>query len=265
MLFFVLDARIKNSLDNYDIFSVIIAALGHDVGHLGLTNRYLVQTGHALALEYNDISVLENMHCSLIFKIMNIPECGVFQSFPQVQWIKSRKLIIDMVLSTDMAKHFEILGKFRTRALHLADIDLTKDDDKILVLSIMLKAGDVGYCGKIPSLHRKWSELVFEESFRQGDLEREQGLPVSMYCDRSSTNIHKSNLGFISNIALPIFEVCVQWVENKSAKEIVIIQTKKNLENWQSGNKERRATAIYVKSSTNNVDIESLMRRQSVK
>jgi len=31
---------------------------------------------------------------------------------------------------------------------------------------------------------KKWTYLLFEEFFDQGDLEKERGLPVSFLCDR---------------------------------------------------------------------------------
>ena len=50
-------------------FSLLIAALAHDVAHPGVNNPFLVDTGHELALRYNDKSPLENMHCSRLFSI----------------------------------------------------------------------------------------------------------------------------------------------------------------------------------------------------
>ena len=92
-----------------------------------------------------------------------------------------------MVLATDMSKHFEILGKFRTRAITLSDINLEKLEDKILVFSAGLKCADIGHSAKYSDLHQKWTKLVTEEFFKQGDLEKMKKLPVSMYCDRVNT------------------------------------------------------------------------------
>lgn len=47
---------------------------------------------------------------------------------------------------------------------------------------------------------------VMEEFFRQGDKEKELGLPVGGLHDRDTTNIPKSQMGFIDFIVLPLWE-----------------------------------------------------------
>lgn len=49
---------------------ICIAALGHDVGHPGLNNAFLVSTNQSLALVYNDNAVLENFHAYKTFKTL---------------------------------------------------------------------------------------------------------------------------------------------------------------------------------------------------
>ena len=44
------------------------------------------------------------------------------------------------------------------------------------------------------------------EFWMQGDREKELGLPVTMLCDRRTTNVAKSQIGFID------FMVCVSFI-----------------------------------------------------
>ena len=64
-------------MSEMDIFSVIIAALGHDIAHPAFTNRFLVNTHDMIAIRYNDQSPLENMHSSKIFEILSNKDCNI--------------------------------------------------------------------------------------------------------------------------------------------------------------------------------------------
>lgn len=52
---------------------------------------------------------------------------------------------------------------------------------------------------------KKWTYLLFDEFFDQGDLEKEKGLPISMLCDRDNTNVAQSQPGFIGFVVMPLF------------------------------------------------------------
>jgi hypothetical protein len=57
-------------MDDIDILSYIVAAACHDIGHPGMGNIFLIETKDAIALRYNDISVLENFHIASTFEIL---------------------------------------------------------------------------------------------------------------------------------------------------------------------------------------------------
>ena len=72
-----------------------------------------------MAIIYNDISVLENMHASITFSSMKQvnKKSDVLKTVSKENWVMMRKIIIEMILDTDMAKHFDSLGKFRAKCL----------------------------------------------------------------------------------------------------------------------------------------------------
>jgi hypothetical protein len=47
---------------------------------------------------------------------------------------------------------------------------------------------------------------LFDEFFMQGDLEKQENLPISFLCDRKTTNVAESQPGFLSYIVLPLFK-----------------------------------------------------------
>uniref|UniRef100_A0A4W5PPH5 PDEase domain-containing protein n=1 Tax=Hucho hucho TaxID=62062 RepID=A0A4W5PPH5_9TELE len=63
---------------------------------------------------YNDESVLENHHLAVGFKLLHLENCDIFQNLTKRQRQSLRKLVIDMVLATDMSKHMTLLADLKT-------------------------------------------------------------------------------------------------------------------------------------------------------
>lgn len=221
------------SLNPLDLLGSIVAGLGHDASHPSLTNKFLVVNRDDIAITYNDRSVLENMHASKCFEIMEKTGCNLLESLITDDWISIRKIIISMIMDTDMARHFELLGKFRSRTSTLGDINLEKSEDREVVMCMAIKCADLGHSAKIIELHEKWTALICEEFFHQGDLEKEREQPVSMYCDRENTDIPKSQVGFIKNICLPLYETWTNYLRSDTIYKNCIDQLRINMRNWE--------------------------------
>jgi hypothetical protein len=86
----------------------------HDYDHGGLTNDYLIASGHDLALLYNDRAPLESHHAAAAFRLLRRPEYNFLAALSAAEQARFRKLVIDMVLATDMKQHFAILSQFAT-------------------------------------------------------------------------------------------------------------------------------------------------------
>ena len=96
--------------------------------------------GSDLALIYNDESVLENHHLAVSFKLLQIPECDILKSLPQKQRTSLRKMVIDMVLATNMSKHMNLLADLKTmvetkKVAESGILLLDNYDDRIKVLA----------------------------------------------------------------------------------------------------------------------------------
>ena len=115
-----------------------------------------------------------------------------------------RQVIIQTVLTTDMSKHFVELGSVSSR-ISDEDFNPAEAKDKELFIKFMFHLADISNPTKRWSLCRVWCDLLFVEFFAQGDLEKVHGLPVSQFFDRQTTNIAKSQIGFIDFIIKPAF------------------------------------------------------------
>jgi hypothetical protein len=81
------------------------------------------------------------------------------------EWMLLRRLVVELILATDMSRHFEMIGTFKSRYLSTHTKDLSCFDEKLSVLKIAIKCADIGHAAKSTELHERWSILVCEEFF----------------------------------------------------------------------------------------------------
>ncbi|XP_014476914.1 PREDICTED: calcium/calmodulin-dependent 3',5'-cyclic nucleotide phosphodiesterase 1A-like isoform X2 [Dinoponera quadriceps] len=195
-------------LTDLEIFATLVAAIIHDYEHTGTTNNFHVMSGSETALLYNDRAVLENHHISASFRILREDDSNILQNLSREEFREFRSLVIDMVLATDMSFHFQQLKNMKN-LLSLAEPSV----DKSKAVSLVLHCCDISHPAKRWDLHHRWTMQLLEEFFRQGDKERELGLPFSPLCDRNNTLVAESQIGFIEFIVEPSMQVCSDMLE----------------------------------------------------
>ncbi|KAM3593745.1 uncharacterized protein V6R79_020690 [Siganus canaliculatus] len=195
-------------LTELEIFAIIFAAAIHDYEHTGTTNNFHIQTRSSTALLYNDRSVLENHHVSAAYRLLQDDnEMNIFSNLSKDDWRELRTLVVEMVLATDMSCHFQQIKAMKSFLQQPDTIDKPK------ALSLMLHTADISHPAKRWALHHRWTTSLLEEFFRQGDKEAELGLPFSPLCDRKSTMVAQSQIGFIDFIVEPTFTVLTEMTE----------------------------------------------------
>ncbi|GLI61128.1 hypothetical protein VaNZ11_003403 [Volvox africanus] len=78
------------------------------------------------------------------------------------------------------------------------------ETERVLSLQMVIKAADLGHLGEGLDVHKRWLSSLEEEFFRQGDRERQLGIPISPLFDRSKQGVSKSQVGFYEFVALPM-------------------------------------------------------------
>ncbi|CAN9510586.1 unnamed protein product [Ophioblennius macclurei] len=208
-----------------EILAALFAAAIHDVDHPGVSNQFLINTNSELALMYNDESVLENHHLAVGFKLLHQENCDIFQNLTKRQRQSLRKLVIDMVLATDMSKHMTLLADLKTmvetkKVTSSGVLLLDHYTERIQVLRNMVHCADLSNPTKTLPLYRQWTERIMEEFFRQGDKERERGMEISAMCDKHTASVEKSQVGFIDYIVHPLWETWADLV-HPDAQELL--------------------------------------------
>ena len=220
----------KADLSDLELFWLILGGAIHDFEHLGWNNAYLIETQHEWAITYNDISVCENHHVAAAFEVMkNRQGCNIFEHTSHEEFKKLRKKITKMVIATDMALHFEYLEKFKT-FLTQKEINYN-EDNKTFLMWMTLHISDLTNPAKQWYESYKWSWLVYEEFFVQGDKEKELFLPIGPLNNRDTINMADSQVGFISFIIQPTFEAFVEFLPKVRRN---VDQLLNNKEKWRS-------------------------------
>lgn len=160
-----------------DMLALFIAQLSHDVAHPGVNNNFLVLKGDDLALTYNDLSPLENMHAHVCFQTMRRPGHNVMETLTSDVFTHVRSRIIDAILATDMKEHYQLVEKLQDAT---AREDTTHDEkeDRRLLVKAFTHMADLGHNARPWRYHKLITIGLEEEQFMQGDQERAMGWPT---------------------------------------------------------------------------------------
>uniref|UniRef100_A0A3B4A286 Phosphodiesterase n=1 Tax=Periophthalmus magnuspinnatus TaxID=409849 RepID=A0A3B4A286_9GOBI len=217
-----------------EILAAIFAAAIHDVDHPGVSNQFLINTNSELALMYNDESVLENHHLAVGFKLLQEDNCDIFQNLTKKQRQTLRRMVIDMVLATDMSKHMSLLADLKTmvetkKVTSSGVLMLDNYTDRMQVLRNMVHCADLSNPTKPLDLYRQWTDRIMDEFFHQGDRERERGMEISPMCDKHTASVERTQVGFIDYIVHPLWET---WADLVHPDAQDILDTLEDNRNW---------------------------------
>ncbi|XP_056884698.1 high affinity cGMP-specific 3',5'-cyclic phosphodiesterase 9A-like [Takifugu flavidus] len=193
---------LRSKLSKLDLLTMLASALCHDLDHPGYNNIYQINAKTDLALRYNDISPLENHHCAVAFGILSKPECNILKNLTREQYKQIRGAMIKCILATDMARHNEILNKFKTIQ---PVFKFTNKDHKEVLMKIMVKVSDISNEVRPMAVAEPWLDCLLQEFFNQSDTEKLKGLPVTPFMDRDKVSKPSCQTSFIRFVLLPLF------------------------------------------------------------
>ena len=207
--------------------ALFLSCMCHDYKHPGVNNNYLKETKNKIAIKYNDISILENMHIAQAFKLINYSnnEYNIFENLDNNIYKQIRKEMISCVLSTDMTFHKDYLN-FLKKCIERNknqnsnsesnntenNNNKTSDEDYQQYMNVLIHSSDISNPTKPFDIYFKWADLVVKEFYEQGDKEKKLNMPCS--CDRNKVTIFQSQLGFINYIEIPYFSLFVEVFVN---------------------------------------------------
>ncbi|PFH59628.1 hypothetical protein XA68_12090 [Ophiocordyceps unilateralis] len=204
------ESPIGNLLTPFEGLTLLITAIGHDVGHPGVNNGFLSTLNAPLAQLYNDRSVLESFHCAAYSQILRRYWPAVFEDR------KMRNLMISSILATDMGLHFDYmrkLGDLQERLRQDADAAAgwnvrQVDEHRVLACSLLIKCADISNVARQHDTALRWMHILSEEFSRQASMEDDLQIKSSLLAPpkKDMASLAKAQLGFMNMFAIPLFQ-----------------------------------------------------------
>ena len=231
VIYQVIYADYDKVLTKFELFALIVSAICHDANHDGFSNVYNVKAETPLGILFKNQSVMETHHCQTSIGIISKEECNIFSTLNGQEYSQMWTIFIQLILATDMARHFDILKKF-DELYKSGKFSMEDPEQRVLVMQMILKTGDISNVARPFELADKWCDVLCEEFFRQGDLEMANGMEyTSPLNDRSHLDKPKSQIGFYTFVCLPLYQAVAKAIP---PLEVNVKQVQSNLAIWKA-------------------------------
>ncbi|KAL8897224.1 MAG: hypothetical protein Q9207_007320, partial [Kuettlingeria erythrocarpa] len=246
----------------FDALTLLISAIGHDVGHPGVNNAFLVALNAPLAQLYNDKSVLESFHCAAYSQILRRYWKPAFAD------AALRGLMINSILATDMGLHFKYmaqLGNLQERLCHNKGTTgwspQVLDEYRTLTCGLLIKCADISNVARPFDVAAKWADILQLEFANQGVMENDLGMPTTLFGGPPElgnlTKLANSQNGFMSIFACPLFEAVTDILP---CMTFAVTEMRANQHIWKTKIEEQTPAGHGEKSLSS----ESLLSPRSV-
>lgn len=157
-------------------------------------------------------------------KVLYQKETNIFHSFSLEEFRTCKRRIMECIFATDMAKHQSIIGEAKLKGdsfnvINGLNFEQIFEDEshnhnvlnlfecQQCIFNLIVHFADISNPSKPDHISNQWTQRVYNEFFKQGDLEKKKGLQLSPFCDRETTNVNKAMIGFIDFVVAPTIDI----------------------------------------------------------
>ncbi|KAJ1912989.1 3',5'-cyclic-nucleotide phosphodiesterase [Tieghemiomyces parasiticus] len=227
------------ALKLHDLLALVIAAIGHDIGHPGVNNHFMVTCRSPLAALYKDKAVLEHFHATALCQLLQRVGFDLARYNPGFDEAEFQQVLVQTVLATDMAAHFDYIKRLRdlhqrytgAQAARRRSVTISQETqlaDRVALCAALIKCSDISNVTRPFHVAGTWTDLLNEEMSKQRDLEQKLGYPPSIVF--SPETAAKSQVGFYRGMALPLFQVVAEIFPMLS---FTVINLEENIVAWE--------------------------------
>ncbi|CAH0549604.1 unnamed protein product [Brassicogethes aeneus] len=193
--------RNKDAFTTLEANALLVAALCHDLDHLGVTNSFLMISDHNIYTLYGE-SCLENYHNMMGNLIWE--NCNFLINQTEEEYRLFIKEIKYDIIATDLSNYFKQRLKINVYMNTHSKFDFMLQEHKEFTRSMIMTCGDLsGSCKSFPVVMTMVTNL-YKEFYRQGDMERDMGYtPLPIMDKNKIQSVPLEQIQFLNVLVLP--------------------------------------------------------------
>ena len=150
--------------------------------------------------------MLQNSAVNKCLTILSNPRCNFICNWTETQQRHFHAMVIELVLGSDINSHFDLLTRFQMRVAATVTNSRANEHGfgaltaprymqqqdrvtRLIVLQLAMTCAMHGTALLPLRSHQRWTEMLQQEHFAQGDEEEELGLQVTPLMDRRKQGI----------------------------------------------------------------------------
>ena len=222
------------SSDPLSQFALVLAAVIHDVGHIGVPNAQLVDEEDPVASQFKNQSVAEQNSIVVAWELLLEPRFMHLRSCiyrTNIERKRFRQVLINSVLATDIAdRKLHIQRKDRRDwAFPKKKADASNNDmhrKATVAMENLIQMADVSPTMQSYDLYRLWNDRLFEEMLKAYQNGRAHFDPAETW--------YKGELGFFDHYVIPLAKFMKRTgvFGNKTGERFVVNATE-NRNTWK--------------------------------
>jgi len=206
------NTSLGEKISQHNQVGALLAAVMHDVEHVGLTNDFLIKTSHPIAQKYPTKAPMESKHMDLALQAVVDPKFAILSKMSPAHHEQVLEVVRETISATALIYQPELLAEINGTTAD--EWKLLQDESSVLPQSLQVRAlriamhvSDISQTMKPFTNHEKWVYRLNDEHYKQGELDaREQRRVSPWFCFRDSWTYDRflgSQVCFLRKMALP--------------------------------------------------------------
>jgi hypothetical protein len=187
-----------------------VSALAVGVSHPGRSNQYEVNNGSLLAIRFNDVSVYENLHASIVFQILQDTRADIMGTMAATERRQVRKSIINTILFSDLSRHEALLCRLEQVGCIHNGVDLAPhhaENNQLMCEALIHLASNTSMYAMPTVVMIGWTNQIIEEFRRYDHKDALIDVGLSIPCISDGNDAAKYHVHYLEKYVEPAWGI----------------------------------------------------------